>query len=145
MFKELDKWKNKLDTVKLCENYEFKGFSPLVKSECKILVLQKNDTEVVICSQLENYYGTSITNAVERIWQSLVDKRTISTSAIWYEHYPIGEGLIPDMYSIVRVKFDENGSPTWGAQIHWEELSKRYDIPVEALAYGYDNELLERQ
>ncbi|MDE1233236.1 hypothetical protein [Vibrio aestuarianus] len=53
--------------------FNFPGFHE--EGVCNIRILQKKgEKPTVICSQLSSYYGTSITNAVERIAEELINK-----------------------------------------------------------------------
>lgn len=144
-FEDQNRWPEILDCLEVCDEFIFKGFSSIVESKCSltILVRKSDKLNIVICSQLKDYYGTSVTNAAEIIREDLINLKKISKNSKWFEHYPTGVGLLEHTYSLVPVEFDENGSPSWGRTVSWEALADHLGIPKEALAIGYGDELAE--
>ncbi len=52
--------------------FKFRGFWE--EGSCFLRVISKNGRVVFFCCQLPEYYGTSITNAVESIWDGAVEE-----------------------------------------------------------------------
>jgi hypothetical protein len=62
-----------------------------VRSQCRIrLYLPTEDTDaaVVICSELANNPGTSVTNAAEIIAADVIAHFRLPLPPVWIEHYP---------------------------------------------------------
>ena len=83
-------------------SFAFPGFSS--EGRCYLRVLESNNKYVFVCAQLKNYYGTSITNAIEQIAKNaankvlrpnIKEKELIKfiRNAVWIEYYPPGTGL----------------------------------------------------
>jgi hypothetical protein len=71
------------------DRFEFKGFHGC-RSCCALNIEQIEDGRtVVICSELEDNPGTSITNAVEMIASQAVNQLELDPAKlVWIEHYP---------------------------------------------------------
>lgn len=128
--------------VSACSEFRFQGFSQIVEHKCWItLISENNKVKHVVCSQLNNYYGTSITNAAELIRQHLIDEHNLELESTWLEHYKKGLGLSIGSYSLCPVTFDDKNNPAWDQDLSWETASKKFDIPLSALAFGFEDEL----
>lgn len=128
--------------VLACSEFLFEGFSNLLEHKCWITLIKEfGVAKYVVCSQLDNYYGTSITNAAEIIRQQLIDKHDLCHESIWLEHYKKGLGLSVGRYSLCPVSFDENNNPSWDQNITWEKASELYRVPLAALSFGFSDEL----
>ncbi len=58
---------------------------------CRIRIYlsdDEHDAPVVVCSELPNNPGMSITNAAERIAAEVIGGHRLSTPLVWIEHYP---------------------------------------------------------
>ncbi len=58
---------------------------------CRIRVYlpeEERDSPVVICSELPNNPGQSITSAAERIAAEVIESHKLPTPLVWIEHYP---------------------------------------------------------
>ncbi|MCZ8092092.1 MAG: hypothetical protein O9331_01250 [Acidovorax sp.] len=142
VFEDVKKSLKGVSSIRLCREFLFEGFSRLVSSKCRVLILKKvNGRQCVICSQLPDYYGTSITNAVEIIRDSLINSYGLEANAMWYEHYPVGLGLFFGEYSLMEVRFDEKGSPSWGSLTTWRAAADVVGVDVHALAMEFEDEL----
>lgn len=131
-----------ITSIKQCKNFAFEGFSSMVESKCHIVLLEKkNGMMYVICSQLDNYYGTSVTNGVESIKSELEKTNCLNKEYVWLEHYPIGVGISATSYTLMQVEFDESENPSWDSRITWEVASKKFEVELRALAFGYEHEL----
>lgn len=97
---------------------------------------------VVVISQTSDYHGTSVTNAIEEIrrWVALSIPDTARTR--WFEHYPAGRSFISNSYSLMEVTF-EQGQPSWGRLVNWEQIAAETTFPAKALADAYQTELAE--
>ena len=130
--------RNQLETVdKEYQRFRFEGVGS--QGTCFLRVRVRSSGLVVLCSQLLEYYGTSVTNAVEQIlvetieqlqadvgldhliaakpwWRSRIDKNGIIEQVVrrtaWVEHYPPGAGLAP-AGSFALVAFDSKLHPVW--------------------------------
>ncbi len=68
----------------------FRGDAGL-PSQCRIrLYLPHDDTDaaVVVCSELANNRGTSVTNAAEQIAAEVISHFRLPAPPVWIEHYP---------------------------------------------------------
>jgi len=117
--------------------FKFPGFGST--GTCFLRVRIRPHGMVVLCSQLLDYHGTSITNAVEKIfveavaqleeevglnilveaspWWKFGKKRRdafsqIVRKTVWIEHYPPDAGLDPKG-SFALVAFDSALHPVW--------------------------------
>lgn len=128
--------------VLACKEFIFQGFSHLVESKCWITLIKKDGyVKYVVCSQLEKYYGTSITNAAEIIRKQLIDEHHLSKDSIWLEHYKRGLGLSMGKYSLSPLSFDDNNNPSWDQDLTWETASEKFEVPLNALTFGFEDEL----
>ena len=89
------------------------------------------DAVVVICTELPNNPGASVTNAVKRIAAEVIKSHRLPTPLVWIEHHPpettnsrseIFEMVLFDSYEIRKSRAPylgdrpvEIGSPTWKA------------------------------
>jgi hypothetical protein len=128
--------------VERCKKLLFDGFSRNTESFCYMVLVQRKDEKfVVVCSQPDNYVGTSVTNAVEIIYSQLLKIRGKKLRvAHWLEHYPPGAGMLQERYTLMEVVFND-GSPSWGPVVSWSTAAKRVDVPVKFLAYGFEKEI----
>jgi hypothetical protein len=116
--------------------FKFPGFGS--EGTCFLRARVGVDGVVVLCSQLLNYHGTSVTNAVEKIlllaldqlqrdvglehlvqakpfwklWGGRVKTEELVRRTVWVEYYPPGAGLAPHG-SFALVAFDNNLHPIW--------------------------------
>ena len=115
--------------------FRFPGF--MSEGRCFLRVIENNKKYIFICAQLKDYYGTSITNAIEQIAQKAakmvlphkINPRELIKfirKAIWIEHYPSGTGLVTNS-SYAIVSFDENLNPSW-SYASLEEISNQIGI-----------------
>lgn len=139
----------KFDNVRsmhFCGKFAFRGFGS-AQSHCALVLLETKDGKrIVVCSQPKGkYLGTSVTNAVEIINAQL---RTTKFKAwtkwepgtnYWLEHYPVGTGLLTGRYTLMLVTY-EGGGFNWGRNSSWGQAAAHFGLPVEALAYGFEDE-----
>lgn len=117
-------------------NFSFQGFGSTGYCFLRIKGVGRDNglySFVILCAQLKNYYGTSVTNAIEEIAQRVVDqlrqegrvpkKRTffsrkgasfgeVIERSKWVEYYPPQTGIDPDgSYAVVT--FDDEFHPSW--------------------------------
>jgi len=113
------------------EAYQFKGFGGC-ESECRLTILGTPDKTVVVLSQLKNSKGTSVTNAIEILRDSVMNDYLFdSNTAVWYEHYGYGVGANKKNSRITLVTFDENNIPMWCKSISSDEFKKLYDYDLD--------------
>ena len=120
---------------------------------------------VVLCSQLLEYYGTSVTNAAEQIlvaaieqlqedvgldhlvaakpwWRLRADHHEfieqVVRRMVWVEHYPRGAGLDP-AGSLALVAFDSSLHPVWN---YVSKTAAAIECGVEAKFFEVDTGLL---
>lgn len=144
--------------------FKFAGFGS--QGTCFLRVRVRPDGIVVLCSQLLDYYGTSVTNAVEAILVSTIEQlqkdfgldhliaarpwwrfRTsrdefieqIVRRTVWVEHYPPGAGLAP-AGSFALVAFDSGLHPVWN-YVSKEVAAAECAVEVEFLKV--ENERLQ--
>ncbi len=101
---------------------------------CRIRVYlpdEEQDAVVVICTELANNPGMSITNAVRRIAAEVIEAHRLPTPLVWIEHHPpettngrteAFEMVLFDSYEVRERRASylgdravEIGSPTWKA------------------------------
>ncbi len=99
---------------------------------CRIRVYlpdEARDAVVVICTELANNPGASVTNAVRRIAAEVIEKHQLPTPLVWIEHHPpattdgrteVFEMVLFDSYEVREARAPylgdravEIGSPTW--------------------------------
>lgn len=124
-------------TDKEYPRFKFPGFGS--QGTCFLRARVRQSGVVVLCSQLLEYYGTSVTNATEQIlvaaierlqedvglnqlvapkpwWRLRADRDEfigqIVRRMVWVEHYPAGAGLDP-AGSLALVAFDSSLHPVW--------------------------------
>ena len=130
--------KNQTKTVdKEYPRFKFAGFGS--QGTCFLRARVRPNGLVVLCSQLLEYYGTSVTNAAEQIleaaierlqedvgldhltavkpwWRFRIDHSEFIEQVVrrtgWVEHYPPGGGLAP-AGSLALVAFDSSLHPVW--------------------------------
>ena len=101
--------------------YKFRGFHGCL-SECELdIVRSASKTTLVICTELPDNPGTSVTNlAAELATRVCEEDETIDPAALlWIEHYPphaMRGGLVPESWAWV-IFTQRHGStfrrPTW--------------------------------
>ncbi len=101
---------------------------------CRIRVYlpdEERDAVVVICTELANNPGASVTNAVRRLAAEVIEQHRLPTPLVWIEHHPpattdgrteVFELVLFDSYELREVRAPylddrmvEIGSPTWKA------------------------------
>lgn len=118
-------------------HFPFRGFNGVGECFLRIQVLD-NARLVFLCVQRPNYYGTSVTNAVESIFDAavrmLIQKGAVPPTLLrvpffarnkeqrrlmnvvrnsrWVEHYPPEVGFVPGG-SYALVSFDDDLHPVW--------------------------------
>ena len=99
---------------------------------CRIRIYlpeEERDAVVVICTELPNNPGASVTNSVKRIAAEVIEAHRLPTPLIWIEHHPpetidgrveTFEMVLFDSYEIEELRAPylgdravEIGSPTW--------------------------------
>lgn len=139
--------------------FKFPGFWG--EGQCFLRVRGKQGRLVFLCVQLKSYSGTSVTNAVERIFSAAVkqlyedrligqpkskvtsaDLTRVAKNSDWIEHYPPGAHGRQDSGSYSLVSFDTNLNPVWNYMapeevITYCHLESRFlAIPPKFLKYG---------
>lgn len=136
--------------------FEFPGFGS--QGTCFLRARIRPSGMVILCSQLLNYHGTSITNATEQILLSAIDRLNkdvglerlyppkpwwqiwrnhnivvehVVRRTMWVEHYPAGTGLL-DNESFALVAFDSNLHPIWN-YVSKEEAARECGVEAEFL------------
>jgi hypothetical protein len=145
-FKTIGEKFNNVRSMHLSNRFSFRGFGG-IESYCTLLLIETTNSKlIVVCSQPNaEYLGTSVTNAIEIINDKLRDTNFKDWTKWkegknhWYEHYPKGAGLLPDRYTLMPVSYEEGGF-TWGQNTFWKQVANQIDVPVEALAYGFEDE-----
>ncbi len=144
--------------------FKFPGFGS--EGTCFLRVWVRPSGLVVLCSQLLDYYGTSVTNAVEQIlvkaierlqeevgldhlaapkrwWQFRADHKgfisQVVRSTVWIEHYPPGAGLHPEG-SFALVAFDNSLHPVWN---YVSKETAASECGVDAAHLKIDTQLLK--
>jgi hypothetical protein len=59
--------------------------------QCRVRIYlpeEEQDAPVVICSELPNNGGTSITNATEQLAAEVIRSHRLPTPLVWIEHWP---------------------------------------------------------
>ena len=90
---------------------------------------EERDAVVVICTELANNPGASVTNAARRIAAEVIEAHRLPTPLVWIEHHPpettggrteIFEMVLFDSYEVrlrrapyLGDRAVEIGSPTW--------------------------------
>jgi hypothetical protein len=119
------------------KRFNFPGFGS--QGTCFLRARVRSTGVVVLCSQLLDYHGTSVTNAAEQILVAAIDQlqadvgldhlvaakpwwrfrddrsefiKQIVRRVVWVEHYPEGAGLDPHG-SFALVAFDSSLHPVW--------------------------------
>jgi hypothetical protein len=100
-----------------------------------------HDTPVVICSELPNNPGSSITNSAEVIAAGVIRTNELHTPLVWIEHWPeeIAEGLETfDLVVFSNYKVEETApylgeTRAWKGDATWKPLDR---TSVEALVGG---------
>jgi hypothetical protein len=136
--------------------FEFPGIDS--KGHCFIRAWICPGRLVVLCSQLIDYQGTSITNAFEQIaerviqvldkdvglarclppipWWQFWRNRNVAFSevfpkTVWIDHYPAGQGINPQgSYQLVRL--DDRYDPHW-TTVSLEQAANLAGLPVQSL------------
>ncbi len=118
------------------------------RGRCRIrtyLPDEERDSPVVICSELLNNPGQSITNAAERIAAEVIEANQLPTPLVWIEHYEDGaRGTPEDPHTFDLVLFEhyevrESRAPYLGERAveigrpAWKPLDR---ATVEALVGG---------
>lgn len=149
--------KNKVETVeKEYLRFSFPGFGS--EGKCYLKARISSEGIVIICSQLLNYNGTSVTNAVDQIlliainrlqqevglnhlvdakpwWRLFSDRGKFIEQVVkrtaWVEYYPPGTGLA-DNGSFALVAFDNNLNPIWN-YVSEDVAAAQCGVPIEFL------------
>lgn len=136
----------KEDFQKDYTRFAFPGF--VGEGACFLRVKAKKSTGklIFLCAQLSGYHGTSVTNAVERIFAKAIKTLKeegvllsaisslpkIAKDTIWIEHYPASVGVYDtDTYALVG--FDAHLSPIWNFTTP-EELGEMFGIDAKFFA-----------
>jgi len=95
-------------------NLPYSGFTAIADSQCRVRKFegQANEPDVVAITTLVGQSGTSITNRIEDICQTLRNEQP-SVEPVWVEHYPKGTGIKGDADTFAIVTFNEQGTPEW--------------------------------
>jgi hypothetical protein len=75
------------------------------------------DAPVVVCSELPNNPGGSITNSAETIAAGVIRANELPTPLVWIEHWPEETTEGRETFELVvfsSYEFVERGHPTWG-------------------------------
>jgi len=113
------------------EKFQFKGFGGC-KSKCGLVIFNASDKVIVVLSQLKGNHGTSVTNAIEIIKDSVMDKYLSSSDDIvWYEHYGYGIGMDKKNSKVTKVTFDKNNNPMWGYSISSDGFKELYGYDLD--------------
>ena len=100
------------------------------RGRCRIRIYlpdEERDAVVVICTELANNPGASVTNAIRRIAAEVIESHRLSTPLVWIEHYEEGawgpnsfELVLFDSYEVresrapyLEDRAVEIGSPMW--------------------------------
>ncbi len=59
------------------------------------------DARVVVCSELSNNLGGSVTNSAEVIAAGVIRANKLPTPLVWIEHRPEGMGGEPETFELV--------------------------------------------
>lgn len=150
-------------TDKEYPRFEFPGFGS--QGTCFLRARVRPSGVVVLCSQLLEYYGTSVTNAAEQILVAAIERlqedvgldhlvavkpwwrlRTdhdefigqVVRRMVWVEHYPPGTWLDP-AGSLALVAFDSSLHPVWN---YVSKKAAAAECGVEAEFFEVDTRLL---
>lgn len=108
--------------------------------KCDLTVIKKESGTIVVASQPKNHNGASVTNSIEIIRSSVVRNLKLCGRVIWVEHYPKGFSILDSKYTLMEIEFYQD-RPQWHSLTTWEELSRKYEVPIKFLASGYEDEL----
>lgn len=114
-------------------SHQFVGFSAAIESYCHITIFSPQDNQqerVVVCCQPRNYSGTSVTNGIESIRDTLIEGGHVPKDmkrVTWFEYYPPGTGL-RNSGSIAQIEFDDFNFPTWFPPAQFEDVAKRVNL-----------------
>lgn len=82
------------------------------RSHCHLRHFRQDDVSVLICTDLADNPGTSITNAAPLPWQMAEDQVELATTVVWLEHYgPESDGRRHHTFD--RVTVDRLGMAQW--------------------------------
>jgi hypothetical protein len=113
----------------------------VLRSQCRIRIYVADDPKdapVVLCSELANNLGTSVTEAAQRIAGEVIERHDLSCP-VWIEHYPPEAtngrdetfDLVASSYEVREISHG-NGSAGHHniGKLSWESLDRK---TVEAL------------
>lgn len=112
---------------------------------CRIRIYlpeEEQDAPVVICSELPNNVGTSVTYAVEQLAAEVIRSHRLPTPVVWIEHWPMettdgGEETF-ELVIFSSYKVEERApylgeTRAWIGEATWKRLDRG---SVEALVGG---------
>ncbi len=114
-------------------------------SRCRVRIYlpeDMRDAPVVICSELPNNPGGSITNSAETIAAGVILTNELSTPLVWIEHWPkeatdsgkeTFELVVFSSYEVVERAPYLGETRAWIGEATWESLDR---ATVEALVGG---------
>jgi hypothetical protein len=93
---------------------------------CRIRIYQEQGQNVVvICSQLPENKGTSVTNMAEYLTVEVIEEHGLTTPLTWIEHHPEHRGRLGE-YSLVRFSSWERREVYLGGVWRWRVGSPRW-------------------
>lgn len=110
----------------------YEGHTSNSSSQCLVRTFTgcADEPDVVVISAIPGQTGTSITNSIENICESLRNEKP-SIDPVWVEHYPKGTGMA-DSDTFAIVDYSERGDPQW-TYVSAIELTKLTGLPVNTL------------
>lgn len=122
--------------------FPYKGYYSC-ESQCQIEVHHFPDFDLVICTELEDNHGTSITNMVEYLAHQVCQAENIHPDRlVWVEHYPLRGTTfrIPATWDVVTfVPQPHDGfwdNSIWGPRLGKPEWRPIKEGDVEQLRQG---------
>jgi hypothetical protein len=99
------------------------------RAQCRLRSFRSAATTVLICTELRDNPGASITNAAPAPWQVAEDVVDLEATVIWLEHYaPESDGRSEHTFD--RVGLDAAGLATWRHLARVPEDSRRSRVAV---------------
>jgi hypothetical protein len=107
----------------------------------RIFLPEEQDAPVVICSELPNNAGTSVTYAAEQLATEVIRSHRLPTPLVWIEHWPeeITEGqetfelVVFSSYEVVERAPYLRETRAWIGDATWKPLDR---ASVEVLVGG---------
>lgn len=108
---------------------------------CRVRIFLKENQKVAIISEVPMNHSTSVTNAIERIWEKLTEESYIDSNTVVIEHYEKEDCSLKDRDIFNIVEHDKEGRPTWKSTCEME-VKKICGIEDDELSSRIENNIL---